>query len=207
MAACNKRGRFISAGVCAVLLALGSSQALAKRGGGLELTPMAAGVEDGATLGILGVGGQGVHYIGPVLRTGVEGLALIGPGQVGAQGGFFGDFVLTHIANADVFLGAGVGLGTGSAFSGLSLYVRPEFGVQWNLGRSALALTLNFGGGIPMAEGGPTRFMGLNASWLWGDFPIRRVRRPPRTTPPPPRRATPRRPRRTPPPPPPPRRH
>lgn len=181
---------------------VGSTPVHAKGGGGISVAG-AGGGSSSNPYGYVGIGGEGVLYPVPMLRVGAEGYGLLSPVGSGAKAGVFGDLVIARIANADLFLGSALGLGGGNVLGGAALYVRPEFGALWNLGRTALEAKLNFMLATPFSEGQePSRFLGLNVGLLFGDFPIGSVRaheRAPRG-----RRAPP--PRRNPPPPPPPRR-
>ncbi len=151
------------------------------------------------------LGGQGVSYAGRFLRSGMDLDAMLSQTGGSIRGGFFGDFVFGRIANADIFAGVGLGYGGGPLFyNGGAMYLRPEFGVQWNLGRTAIDAKLY---SIVVLPTGTSYYSmsygGLSVSLLFGHFPIPQARRAP-PPPPPPRRVPPRRPYRRPPPPPPP---
>ncbi len=157
--------------------------------------------------GYFSLGGQGVSYAGRFLRTGMDVAAMLSQTGGTIRGGFFGDFVFGHIANADIFAGLGVGYGGGTLFFNAgAMYLRPEFGVQWNLGRTAIDAKLY---SLLVLPTGTTYYAmsygGVSVSLLFGNFPVAGARRAPppprRKVPPPPRRYR----RRPPPPPPPPR--
>ena len=132
-----------------------SATARPKGGGGFVLNaggPTYNPNTDYTTQSFFGIGGQGISYAGPFFRTGLELGALLTSTGASIRGGALGDFVFGHIANADIYAGAGLGLGGGPIFfNGASLYVRPEVGIQWNLGRTAIDAKLFSLFAVPMA--------------------------------------------------------
>lgn len=173
-----------------------SAFARGKAGGGFVLSgggPMSNQNLDYNPGGYFGVGGQGVSYAGLFLRTGLELNALMSQTGASVAGGLFGDFVFGHIANADIFAGLGLGYGGGPTFFNAgSIYLRPEFGIQWNLGRAAIDAKLFSMIALPAGlEYYSVSYGGISVGLLFGQFPINNAGRgpapAPRRTPPPPR--------------------
>lgn len=170
-------------------------------GGGVTLIGLSGRDASGFDSRVGGVGLEGVRQLGgrfgrgPELRLGGD-VALLGGTENGAgfRAGVFGDLVLTEIANADIFVGAGLGVMGGAAMlgpsaAGAGAYFRPELGSQWNLGRMAVVAKLELDVLPGLGEnGGPGHYAGINVGLLFGDFPPfdRAQRRAPERRPPPP---------------------
>lgn len=210
--------RQVRSGLLSPLLLLGAALSC--------VTPQAAEAKGGfgVHLGLLGgtnssgfassatpfIGAEGLTYLnlgpgrrlghGPQLRLGGElnGLFSRLDGN-GASGGVFLDVVVHRVANADIFVGMGLGLAggqtlTGPYAEGPGLYARPELGALWNLGRLAVTAKLE----ATLLPGDPSsatteagRVFGVNVGVLFGDFPLfdrkGKVDRQPKGPPPPPR--------------------
>lgn len=153
-------------------------------GGGVTLIGLSGRDASGFDSRVGGVGLEGVKQLGgrfgrgPELRVGGD-VALLGGSENGAgfRAGVFGGLVLTEIANADIFVGAGLGVLGGPAMlgpsaTGAGAYFRPEIGSQWNLGRMAVVAKLELDVLPGMGEdGGPGHYAGLNVGLLFGQFP------------------------------------
>lgn len=194
--------------VGAVLLAGAPQSAMAKGGVGVHTGLMGGTNSSGfASSPTPFLGAEGLTYLslgpgrrlgrGPQLRVGAElnGLLSRLDGN-GAAGGVFLDVVVSRVANADVFLGMGLGLAggqtlTGPYAEGVGIYARPEVGALWNMGKFAVTAKLE-ATLLPSDPRSGTmesgHFFGLNVGVLFGQFPLmERGGKVDRERPPPPR--------------------
>lgn len=170
----------------------GVEEAQAKGGVGLHVGGLngrdASGFDARALqAGVEGVGYMGGRFRGPELRLSGELNGLSSPyNGGGVQGGVAGDVVFTHLFNADLYAGLGVGFTAGPALlgpnsGGAGAYMRPELGCQWNLGRMAVNARLE----LVVLPGGPeavspAHYAGLSVGLLFGDFsPFQKAERRP----------------------------